>query len=76
MHLTRKERDDKYDSNQLRTEPWRPNQDDRRMSKMLWSMVSKACRAVKETEKSAKFRVMDNVTEGGTLTIEHIPEFP
>ena len=42
MHLTRKERDDKYDSNQLRTEPWRPNQDDRRASRMLWSMVSKA----------------------------------
>jgi len=39
LHLTRKERDDKYDSNQLRTEPWRPNQDDRRVSKMLWSMV-------------------------------------
>ena len=32
LHLTQKERDDKYDSNQLRTEPWRPNQDDRRVS--------------------------------------------
>jgi len=42
LYLTRKERDDKYDSNQLRTEPWRPNQDDRRVSKVLWSMVSKA----------------------------------
>ena len=42
LHLTRKERDDKYDSNQLRTEPWRPNQDDRRVSKMLWSMYNMA----------------------------------
>jgi len=28
--------------NQLRTEPWIPNQDERQMSKMLWSMVLKA----------------------------------
>jgi len=26
-HLTRKQRDDRYDLNQLRTEPWLPNQD-------------------------------------------------
>jgi len=32
----------KYDLNQLRTEPWMPNQDEKRVSKMLWSMVSKA----------------------------------
>ena len=30
-HLTRKGRDDRYDLNQLRTEPWMPNQDDRRV---------------------------------------------
>jgi len=42
LHLTRKERDDKYDLNQLITEPWIPKQDKRRVSKMLWSMVSKA----------------------------------
>ena len=30
-HLTRKRRDDRYDLNQLRTEPWMPNQDDRRV---------------------------------------------
>ena len=30
-HLTRKERDDRYDLNQLRTEPWMPSQDDRRV---------------------------------------------
>ena len=41
LHLTRKERDDK-DLNQLRTEPWIPNQEERRVSNMLWSMVSKA----------------------------------
>jgi len=29
-------------TNQLRTEPWIPNQDEKRMIKMLWSMVSKA----------------------------------
>jgi len=27
-HLTRKQRDDRYDLNQLRTEPWIPNQDE------------------------------------------------
>jgi len=42
LHLTRKERDDKQDLNQLRTEPWIPNQEERRVSKMLWSMVPKA----------------------------------
>ena len=42
LHLTRKERDDKYDLNQSKAEPWMPNQDDRRVSSMLWSMVSKA----------------------------------
>jgi len=41
-HLTRKQRDDRYDLNQLRTEPWIPNQDDRRVIKMSWSIVSKA----------------------------------
>jgi len=33
-HLTRKQRDDRYDLNQLRTESWLPNQDDRRVIKM------------------------------------------
>ena len=28
-HLTRKGRDERYDLNQLRTEPWMPNQDER-----------------------------------------------
>ena len=52
LHLTRKERDDKYDSNQLRTEPWRPNQDDRRVSKMLWSIIYgvKSSREIEETD--------------------------
>jgi len=31
-----KERDDKYDLNQSKAEPWMPNQDDRRVSSMLW----------------------------------------
>jgi len=31
-HLTRKGPDDRYDLNQLRTEPWMPNQDDRQVS--------------------------------------------
>ena len=38
----RDRRDDKYDLNQFRTEPWIPNQDEKRVSRMLWSMVSKA----------------------------------
>ena len=41
-HFTRKQRDDRYDLNQLRTEPWMPNQDERRVIKMSWSTVSKA----------------------------------
>ena len=30
-HFARKQRDDRYDLNQLRTEPWIPNQDERRV---------------------------------------------
>ena len=41
-HLTPKQRDDTYDLKQLRTEPWIPNQDERRVIKMSWSIVSKA----------------------------------
>jgi len=41
-HLTRKQRDDRYDLNHLRTEPWIPNQDERRVIKMSWSVVSNA----------------------------------
>ena len=41
-HFTRKQRDDRYDLNQLRTEPWIPNQDERWEIKMSWSIVSKA----------------------------------
>jgi len=41
-HLSRKQRDDRYDLNQLRTEPWIPNYDERRVIKMSWPIVSKA----------------------------------
>ena len=41
-HLTRKGRDERYDLNQLRREPWMPNQDERRVIRMSWSIVSKA----------------------------------
>ena len=41
-HLTGKQRDDRYDLNPLRTEAWIPNQDDRRVIKMSWSIVLKA----------------------------------
>ena len=41
-HLTRKGLDDICDLNQLRTEPWMPNQDERRVIKMSWSTLSKA----------------------------------
>jgi len=40
--LTQKGRDNRYDLNQLRTGPWMPNQDERRVIKMSWSIVSKA----------------------------------
>ena len=38
-HFTRKQRDDRYDLNQLRTEPWIPNQDERRVIKMVVNSV-------------------------------------
>jgi len=41
IHLIWKERDDRYDLNQLRTEPWMPNQDERRVIKMSCSVMSK-----------------------------------
>jgi len=41
-HLTRLGQDERYDLNHLRTEPWIPNQNERRMIKMSWSIVSKA----------------------------------
>jgi len=41
-HLTRKVRDDKYDLNQFNTEPWIPNQEDRRVIRISWSMLSNA----------------------------------
>ena len=41
-HFTRKQRDDRYDLNQLRREPWIRNQDERRVIKMSWPIVSKA----------------------------------
>ena len=41
-HLTRKQGDDRHDLNQLRTEAWIPNQDEKRVIKMSWSVVSKA----------------------------------
>jgi len=49
-HSTRKQQDDIYDLNQLRTEPSIPNQDERRVIKMSWSIVSKAA------ERSSKQR--------------------
>ena len=39
-HFTRKQRDDRYDLNQLRPEPWIPNQDERRVIKMSWSIAA------------------------------------
>ena len=42
FHLTRKRQDDSYDLNQLRTEPSIPNQDERRVIKMSWSIMPKA----------------------------------
>ena len=48
-HLTRKGRDDRYDLNQLRTEPWMPNQDERRVIKMSWSVSKAAERSNRQT---------------------------
>ena len=46
LHLTRKERDDKYDSNQLRTDPLRPNQDDRKDIDCLEQVQKRAMKLV------------------------------
>ena len=47
-HLTRKQRDDRYDLNQLRTEPSIPNQDEKRLIKVSWSMLSKNTKVGKD----------------------------
>ena len=47
-HFTRKQRNDRYDLNQRRTEPWISNQDERRVIKMSWSMVSKAAERLRK----------------------------
>ena len=60
-HLTRKGRDERYDLNQLRKEPWMPNQDERRVIKMPWSIVSKAA------ERSSRQR-RDTVCDRIALT--------
>ena len=60
-HLTRKQRDDTFDLNQLRTEPRIPNHDERRVIKMSWSIVSKAA------ERSSKQR-HDTFCDPITLT--------
>ena len=39
-HLTRKGRDERYDLNQVRTEPWMPNQDERCQDVMVNSVES------------------------------------
>jgi len=52
-HLTRKRRDDRYNLNQLRTEPWIPNQDERWVIKMSWSIMLKAAdRSSKQRQKT------------------------
>jgi len=52
---------DRYDLNQLSTEPWIQNQDERQMIKMSWSIVSKAA------ERSSKQR-RDAFCDPVTLT--------
>ena len=42
LHLTRNQREDRLDLNQFRAMLRILNQDDRRVSKILWSMASKA----------------------------------
>ena len=67
-HFTRKQRDDRYELNQLRTEPRIPNQDERRVIKTSWSIVSKAA------ERSSKQRhdtFCDPITEDRSLRRLH-----
>ena len=48
LHLTRKERDDKYDLNQSKAEPWMPNQDDRRAEQYVVINGIKSCRELEK----------------------------
>jgi len=57
-HFTQKQRDDRYDLNQLRTEPWIPNQDERRVIKMSWSIVSKAVDRSSRQTDGQEFNVL------------------
>jgi len=50
LRLVLKQRHDRYDLNQLRTEPWIPDQNERLVIKMSWSIVSTAA------ERSSKQR--------------------
>jgi len=54
-HFTRKQRDDRYDLNQLRTEPWIPNQDERR--KLRTSNVKQS-----KCETNAPFSIYFNLS--------------
>jgi len=53
-HLTRKVRDDKYDLNQFKIDQWIPNQEDRRVIRMSWSVVSNAAE-MSRTQKQDSF---------------------
>jgi len=46
-HFTRKQRDDRYDLNQLRTEPWIPNQDERRVMTMTRTAGNRLVRVLR-----------------------------
>ena len=50
IHLTRKGRDDRYGLNQLRTEPWIPNQDERRVISTPTATITTIIRAAVGTE--------------------------
>jgi len=70
-HFTRKQRDDRYDLNQLRTEPWIPNQDERRVIKMLWSIFTARCYACAVLATGLCLSVSVSVS----LSVCHMSEF-
>ena len=67
-HFTRKQRDDRYDLNQLRTKPWIPNQDERRVIKMSWSrFCQKNCQKLVNACRSYRERKCADTT--GTVPV-------
>jgi len=77
-HLTRKVRDGKYDLNQFKTDPWIPNQEDRRVIRMSCQWYQMQQKGEEDTDRIVSvsrwhFEMIMNVQQscfrGAVLTI-------